>query len=122
MIVQEGQHIAPDIFESGIFRPPSLYAQILADSGRVLKPGGELVIWLRIPLVSFQSFTEFIALAAQWFDLQSTSILAHGIESVICCDHEQSMLGRWMYNRQKGGLSNDAIWMMLSLRKLENLN
>lgn len=117
MIVQEGRQIASDTFESGIFRPSDLYGKILTDSGRVLKPGGELVIWLRIPLASFQTFIELLAVAADKFDIASTALLAHGIESSICMDHEESLVGRWMYKLQKGGVSNDGIWMMLSLMK-----
>ncbi|MEO8326576.1 MAG: methyltransferase [Nitrospirota bacterium] len=117
MVVKEGKQVASDTFETGIFRPSTLYAQILADSGRVLKPGGQLVIWLRFPLASFQSFIEFITLAAEKFDIKSASMLADGLESLICSDHEKSMMSRWMYKFQKGGVSNDAIWMMLSLNK-----
>ena len=40
MVVKEGHRIAEDTFESGIFRPSTLYGKILADSGRVLMPGG----------------------------------------------------------------------------------
>lgn len=120
MIVQEGHQIASDTFESGIFRPSDLYAKILTDSGRVLKPGGELAIWLRIPLASFQSFIELLAVAADKFDIASTTLLAHGIESSIFLDHEKSLMGRWMYKLQKGGVSNDSIWMMLSLTRSLN--
>lgn len=117
MIVHEGRQIASDTFESGIFRPSNLYGKILADSGRVLKPGGQLVIWLRIPLVAVQSFIELLSVAADKFDMTSATLLAHGIESVICVDHEKSLVGRWMYKLQKGGVSNDGIWMFLSLTK-----
>ena len=47
--------------------------------------------------------------------MASATLLAHGIESSICMDHEKSLMGRWMYKFQKGGLSNDGIWMFLSL-------
>jgi len=114
-MVMEGRQIASDTFESGIFRPSNLYDKILADSGRVLKPGGRLVIWLRIPLASFQTFIEFLTVAAGKFDMASATLLAHGIESSICMDHEKSLMGRWMYKFQKGGLSNDGMWMFLSL-------
>ena len=114
-IAQEGQPIALDTFESGIFRPSNLYSKIVADSGRVLKPYGQLVIWLRIPLVSIQSFIELLAVAAERFDITSATLLAHGIESSICLEHEKSLLGRWMYKLQKGGVPNDGIWMFLSL-------
>lgn len=117
MIVQEGRQIASDTFESGIFRPSNLYGKILTDSGRALKPGGQLVIWLRIPLASFQSFIELLAVAAEKFDMTSASLLADGIESMICMDHEKSLMGRWMYKLQKGGVANDGIWMMLSLTR-----
>lgn len=117
MVVKEGQGIASDTFESGIFRPSNLYGQILTDSGRVLKPGGQLVIWLRIPLSSYHSFIELIAVASGKFDMTSASLLADGIESVICVDHEKSMMGRWMYKVQKGGVANDGIWMFLSLTR-----
>jgi hypothetical protein len=120
MIVQEGRQIVSDTFESGIFRPSNLYGKILADSGRVLKPRGQLVIWLRIPLASFQSFIELLAMAADKFDMTSATLLAHGIESSICMNHEKSMLARWMYKLQKGGVSNDSIWIMLSLTKNKN--
>lgn len=117
MIVQEGRQIASDTFESGIFRPSNLYGKILADSGRVLKPRGQLVIWLRIPLASFQSFIELLAMAADKFDMTSATLLAHGIESVICVDHEKSLIGGWMYKLQKGGVANDSLWMFLSLTR-----
>jgi hypothetical protein len=117
MVMQEGRQIASDTFESGIFRPSNLYGKILADSGRVLQPGGQLVLWLRIPLASFQSFIELLAMAAEKFDMTSATLLAHGIESSICADHEKSWLGRWMYRLQKGGVTNDGVWMMLSLTK-----
>ena len=116
-MIVEGRQIVSDTFESGIFKPSNLYGQILADSGRVLKPGGQLVIWLRIPLASFQSFIELLAMAADKFDMTSATLLAHGIESSICVDHEKSLTGRWMYKLQKGGVSNDGIWMMLSLTR-----
>jgi SAM-dependent methyltransferase len=116
-VAREEQHIASDTFESGIFRSSNLYGQILADSGRVLKPGGQLVIWLRIPLASFQSFIELLAMAADKFDMTSATLLAHGIESVICGDHEKSFIGRSMYKLQKGGVLNDGIWMFLSLTR-----
>ena len=122
MVVKEGKQVASDTFESGIFRPSNLYSQILSDSGRVLKPGGELVIWLRIPLASFHSFIDLLASAAEFFDIQSASLLADGIESLICLDHEKSMMSRWMYKLQKGGVENDGIWMMLSLNKAENVS
>ncbi|MCC2642241.1 MAG: hypothetical protein K0S45_2654 [Nitrospira sp.] len=119
MVVKEGRQIAEDTFESGIFRPANLYGKILTDSGRVLKPGGQLVIWLRIPLAAFHSFIELLAVAADKFDVTSASLFADGIESMICVDHEKSMMGRWMYKLQKGGASNDAIWMVLSLTRYE---
>jgi methylase of polypeptide subunit release factors len=115
MVAEEGRQIAPDTFESAIFRPSDLYSRILADSGRVLKPGGQLVIWLRIPLASFQAFIEFITMAADKFDMTSATLLTHGIESSIYVDHEKSLLSRWMYKFQKRRLSNDGIWMFLSL-------
>jgi methylase of polypeptide subunit release factors len=117
MVVQEGKRIESDTFESGIFRPSNLYGRILADSGRVLRPGGELVIWLRIPLMAFESFIELLATAAERFDMASASLLANGVESLICLEHEKSFLNRWLYKFQKGGAANDAIWMMLSLKK-----
>ena len=121
MVAQEGHHIALDTFESGIFRPSSFYVQVIDDAGRVLKPGGQLVIWLRIPLGSIDSFIELINVASEVFDMRATNMLADGIESVICFDHEKSMMARWTYKFQKGGVSNDALWMMLSLtRKNEN--
>lgn len=116
MVAQEGQHIASDTFESGTFRPSNFYAQVIADSGRVLRPGGHLVMWLRIPLSSFHSFIELITAAAENFDIRSASILADGIESLICLDNEKSMIGRLVYKLNKGGISNDGIWMMLSLK------
>jgi SAM-dependent methyltransferase len=116
-VAREGQHIASDTFESGIFRPSNLFGQIVTDSGRVLKPGGQLAIWLRIPLTSFQSFVELLAVAAEKFDITSATLLAHGIESSICVDHEKSLMGRWLYKFQKGGVSNDGIWMFLSLTR-----
>jgi SAM-dependent methyltransferase len=117
MVVQEGHQIANNTFESGILRPSNLYAKILIDSGRVLKPGGQLVVWLRIPLMMFHSFLDLLAVAADKFDLASAKLLAHGIESSVCLDHEQSIIGRWLYKLQKGGVSNDGLWMMLSLTK-----
>lgn len=117
MVVQEGRQIASDTFESGILRPSNLYSKILIESGRVLKPCGQLVIWLRIPLVSFQSFVELLAVAADKFDMTSATLLAHGIESSICVEHEPSLMGRWLYKLQKGGVSNDGIWAMLSLSR-----
>jgi 16S rRNA G1207 methylase RsmC len=120
MVVQEGRQIASDTFESGIMRPSNLYAKIFADSGRVLKPGGQLVIWLRIPLIAFHSLFECLAVAANKFDMTSVALLAHGIESSICLDHEPSSIGRWMYKLQKGGVSNDGLWVMLSLNRLRN--
>lgn len=117
MVVQEDRQIASDTFESGIMRPANLYMKILADSGRVLKPGGQLVIWLRTPLAAFDSFLNCLAAAASQFDLASAALLAHGIESSICLDHEPSLMGRWLYKLQKGGVANDGLWTMLSLTK-----
>ncbi|MCE3224268.1 MAG: hypothetical protein K0S58_2448 [Nitrospira sp.] len=119
MVVKEGHQIAEATFESGIFRPANLYGKILTDSGRVLKPGGQLVIWLRIPLASFHSFIELLTVAADKFDITSARVLADGVESMICVDHEKSAVGRWMYKLQKGGVSNDAVWMFLSLTKYD---
>ena len=117
LVLQEGRQIASDSFETGIFRPSNFYGKILADSGRVLKPGGRLVIWLRISLASIQPFIELLTVAAEKFDMTSPTLLAHGIESFICLAHEKSLMGRWMYKFQKGGLSNDGIWMFLSLTR-----
>lgn len=107
-VAREGHHIASDTFESGIFRSSNLYGQIITDSGRVLKPGGQLAIWLRIPLTSFQSFVELLAVAADKFDITSATLLAHGIESSICMDHEKSWMGRWLYKFQKVGCRTTA--------------
>ncbi len=115
MVLQEGRQIASDSFESGIFRPSNFYGKILADSGRVLEPGGRLVMWLRIPLASIESFIEFLTMAAVKFDMTSPTLLADGVESSICLAHEKSRMGRWMYKFQKGGLSNDGIWIFLTL-------
>jgi methylase of polypeptide subunit release factors len=115
MVVQEGRQIASDSFESGIFRPPNLYDKILADSGRVLVPGGRLVIWLRISLASFEPFIQVLTTAAEKFDMTSATLLAYGVESSICAADEKSLIGRWMYKFQKGGLLNDGLWMFLSL-------
>ncbi len=117
LVVEEGKQVDSDTFESGIFRPSNLISQIIADSGRVLKPGGQLVIWLRVPLASFHTFIELLSVAAEFFDISSAELLAYGIESLICFDHEKSMMGRWMYKAQKGGVANDGIWLMLSLTK-----
>lgn len=117
MMVQDDRPIANDTFESGIFRTPKLYDRILAESGKVLVKGGELVIWLRIPIVGFESFVQLLSAAAKRFDLSSMGLLAHGIESAIYLDHEKSVLNRWLYKIQKGGVRNDAIWMLLSLKK-----
>lgn len=119
MVVKEGHQIAEATFESGIFRPANLYGKILTDSGRVLRPGGQLVIWLRIPLASFYSFIELLTVAADKFDITSARVLADGVESMICVDHEKSAVGRWMYKLQKGGVSNDAVWMFLSLTRYD---
>jgi methylase of polypeptide subunit release factors len=115
MVVEDGRQIASDTFESGIFRPTDLYHRILRDAGRVLRPGGQLVIWLRIPLTSFQSLIELIAASADRFDITSAALVADGVESVICLDHEASAPARWMYRLQKGGVVHDGLWMMLSL-------
>lgn len=85
----------------------------------MLKPGGQLVIWLRIPLISFGAFIDGITVAAKFFDIESTSMLADGIESLICRDFETSKLSGWMYKLKKGGVSNDGIWRFLSLTKFE---
>jgi hypothetical protein len=92
-----------------VFRPSSFYADVIFDSRRVLKPGGQLVIWLRIPLISFDAFIDVITVAAKFFDIESTSMLADGIESLICRDFETSKLSGWMYKLKKGGVSNDGI-------------
>jgi methylase of polypeptide subunit release factors len=117
MIVQPGKQISSDSFESGIFRPPDLYERMLRESGRVLAPGGQLVIWLRVPLAGFAYFLHLMAIAADRFDLASATLLADGIESLICMEHEKSAIGRWMYKLQKGGVSNDSLWLMLSLKR-----
>jgi len=111
------QNIASDTYETGIFRPSEFYAQVIVDSGRVLKPGGQLVIWLRIPLASFHVFLELLAIASELFDIQSRSLLANGIESLIHMDHEKSRMTRWFYRFKKGGVLNDGLWLFLSLTK-----
>jgi len=117
MIVPEGRTISADTFEPGIFQPPDLYNRIVTESGRVLTAGGELVIWLRTSLIAFDSFLRLMNTAARHFDMTSVSLLANGIESFICLDHERSALNRWLYKRQKGGIANDALWVMLRLTK-----
>jgi hypothetical protein len=120
MVAPEGGNILSGTVETSLFRPSNLYPLILADSGRSLKPGGQLVIWLRIPLVSFHSFMGFINVAAKNFHMTSASTLADGIESFICLGQEQSMMGRWMYKLKKSGISHDALWMILSFTRTEN--
>lgn len=117
MMVEDGRQIASDTFESGIFRTANLYHRILTESGRVLRAGGKLVVWLRIPIVGFDSLLQLLSTAAERFDLTSMPLLAHGIESAIYLDHEKSMMNRWLYKIQKGGVQNDALWMLLSLKK-----
>ena len=72
-------------------------------------------MWIRIPLASIEPFMEFLTMAANKFDMTSATLFAHGVESSIYMAHEKSLMGRWMYKIQKGGLSNDGIWMFLSL-------
>lgn len=115
-----GQSIDSSSFESGLFRPEKFYHSVISDAARVLRPEGQLVIWLRIPLESFPTFLDILASAAQWFDMEKTIVLSQGLESSICLDHEPSLLTRWMYKRQKGGVERDGLWMFLSLIRKEN--
>jgi len=117
MEVQDNKDIADDSFEVGIFRHADFYTQLIADAGRVLKPGGQLVVYLRIPLVSFPAFIQLMTAAAEWFDMKSASLLTDGIESQICVENEKKLMSRWLYKTIKGGIANDGLWMFLSLIK-----
>lgn len=116
MEVLDDKEIADDSFEVGIFRHADFYIQLMADAGRVLKPGEQLVVYLRIPLSSFPSFIQLKASAAEWFDMKSASLLAEGIESQICVENEKRIMNRWMDKTIKGGIANDGLWMFLSLQ------
>ena len=117
MEVQADKDIADDSFEVGIFRHADFYTQLIADAGRVLSPGGQLVVYLRIPLRSFSSFIHLMTSAAEWFDMKSARLLTDGIESQICVENEKKLMSRWLYKTIKGGIANDGLWMFLSLSK-----
>jgi len=120
MEVLDDKEISDDSFETGIFRHADFYTQLIADAGRVLRPGGQLVVYLRIPLPSFPTFIQLMTAAAEWFDMKSASLLTDGIESQICLENEKRFLNRWMYKTIKGGTANDGLWMFLSLIKEES--
>ena len=116
MEVLDDKKIAADSFEVGVYRHDDFYLNMIADAGRVLKPGGQLVVWLRIPLQSFPEFIQLMAFAAEWFDMKSASLLTDGIESQICVENEKRIMNRWLYKTLKGGIANDGLWMFLSLQ------
>jgi len=117
MEVQADKDTADDSFEAGIFRHADFYTQLIADAGRVLSPGGQLVVYLRIPLLSFPSFIHLMTSAAEWFDMKSARLLTDGIESQICVENEKNLMSRWLYKTIKGGIANDSLLMFLSLTK-----
>lgn len=69
------QQITADNYESGIFLGGDLISRIIADSSRVLKPGGELFLYVRLPQRNFLDCYTFIQQLNQHFDLNTMNIL-----------------------------------------------
>jgi SAM-dependent methyltransferase len=117
MVSGKDQVIDADTIDTGVFRPPDFYSRILSDSARVLTPGGSLVMWLRMPFTAAGEMFALMGELSGSFDLTRTSVLASGIESRICIEHENSALNRWLYKHQKGGVQNDGWWLLMSFEK-----
>jgi SAM-dependent methyltransferase len=64
-----------DHSESGIFLSGDLISRIVIDAARVLKPGGELVLYVRLPHGNFLDCYPFMMQLHQLFDLSSMNIL-----------------------------------------------
>lgn len=62
-------------YESGIFLSGDLISRIMIDAERILKQGGELVIYVRLPHGNFLDCYPFMMQLNQHFDLSSMNIL-----------------------------------------------
>jgi hypothetical protein len=69
------QQVTTDNYESGIFFNGDLISRIIVDSSRVLKPGGELFLYVRLPQRNFLGCYTFIQQLNQYFDLNTVNIL-----------------------------------------------
>jgi SAM-dependent methyltransferase len=64
-----------DSYESGIFVSDDLIPRIIVDTARVLKPGGELSMYVRMPHRHFLDAYEFMQQLDQHFDLGTMNML-----------------------------------------------
>jgi len=66
---------ATDNYESGIFLSGDLISRIIIDAARVLKPGGEFFLYVRLPHRSFMDCYPFMMQLNQYFDLSTMNML-----------------------------------------------
>ncbi|KHD08660.1 hypothetical protein PN36_21415 [Candidatus Thiomargarita nelsonii] len=66
---------ATDNYESGIFLSGDLISRIMIDAARVLKPGGEFFLYVRLPHRNFMDCYPFMMQLNQHFDLSTMNML-----------------------------------------------
>ncbi len=66
---------ATDNYESGIFLSGDLISRIMSDAARVLKPGGEFFLYVRLPHRHFMDCYPFMVQLNQHFDLSTMNML-----------------------------------------------
>jgi len=64
-----------DNYESGIFLSGDLISRIILDAARVLKPGGEFFLYVRLPHRNFMDCYPFMMQLNQYFDLSTMNML-----------------------------------------------
>ena len=68
-----------DNYESGIFLSGDLILRIMIDAARVLKPGGEFFLYVRLPHHNFMDCYPFMMQLNQYFDLSTMNMLDFAI-------------------------------------------
>lgn len=66
---------ATDNYESGIFLSGDLISRIIAQSARVLKPGGKFLLYVRLPHGNFMNAYSFLMQLCQHYDLNTMELL-----------------------------------------------